>query len=234
MFACLFDLIIPFLLHLYKSSSRSVIIIIRLIHFRSTIKQTRLEKRKRKHIWRNRYTISEKGIYILSVKLVRFPRYHARSGFLQPRKTGLPGITRHLPSTAVCFSKHLQFLDVTRVRQEFYRSRFHAFRPFSFETHGRWHNNNRNGWTLDVEFTVKSKSQSDRLIPYLSARSSKCQTPRHQRNPGWNCHRFSDIGPRVKEPVNRSDSLQFIAIIVLWIGQIRNLVGVFVVSDGYF
>lgn len=234
MFACLFDLIIPFLLHLYKSSSRSVIIIIRLIHFRSTIKQTRLEKRKRKHIWRNRYTISEKGIYILSVKLVRFPRYHARSGFLQPRKTGLPGITRHLPSTAVCFSKHLQFLDVTRVRQEFYRSRFHAFRPFSFETHGRWHNNNRNGWTLDVEFTVKPKSQSDRLIPYLSARSSKCQTPRHQRNPGWNCHRFSDIGPRVKEPVNRSDSLQFIAIIVLWIGQIRNLVGVFVVPDGYF
>lgn len=73
----------------------------RLIRFQRKNRASAFRKEKKRTFVTKSVHDPRKEYNILSVKLVRFPRYRARSGFLQPRKTGLPGITRHLPSTAI-------------------------------------------------------------------------------------------------------------------------------------
>lgn len=77
------------------------ITITRLIRFQRKNRASAFRKEKKRTFVTKSVHDPRKEYNILSVKLVRFPRYRAGSGFLQPRKTGLPGITRHLPSTAI-------------------------------------------------------------------------------------------------------------------------------------
>lgn len=190
------------------------ITITRLIRFQRKNRASAFRKEKKRTFVTKSVHDPRKEYNILSVKLVRFPRYRAGSGFLQPRKTR--SARNRAPLTIHChflISNIWNFSAWHACVEEFDRS-------LGFSSHGKWHD-------MIITIAIMHLGSSSRPKGSINSvfrpivKMPDTSTPEESGMELWGGHRFRILAPGWR---NLSiDRTAFHLSRLLWIGEVRKM-----------